>query len=293
MKNITFEQVVLFLWSKKINILLASLVSALIFFSGSYFFQDKYMSKTTLVSSNTQFSPNSGGLSSIASFAGIGVPSMADPKILEAIKTIQSFQFFQKLSLRENFQINIIAAKSWDFETQEIIYDTSSLVVEGDKRIPLAHPQLIHQEFINNLEMKFDSDGGFLEMSYEHYSPIFAAEVLNHITIKINEHFRNQDMLKAKKSVDYLYTQLAQTNLSEVRESLSNIVESQLENLMLAEASEDDYLFKVIDSAQVPIFSSSFGKAVVIIFGLFSGIVLSFLFYLTLFYYRNSFKDLS
>lgn len=87
MKNITFEQVVLFLWSKKNNILFASLVSALIFFLGSYFFQEKYMSKTTLVSSNTQFSPNSGGLSSIASFAGIGVPSMADPKTLATINS--------------------------------------------------------------------------------------------------------------------------------------------------------------------------------------------------------------
>ena len=254
-----------------------------------FFFQDRYTSTTTLVSSNTKFSSNTGGLGAIAGFAGFGVPSMTEPKILEAIKTIESYKFFKEISKNEDFLVNIAAAKGWDPQTKKIIFDKSSFVTDEGNEILIMHPQAIHQKFLNDLELNFDSDGGFLELSFEHYSPYFTKEVLDEITFSLNSFFRYEDILKAEKSIDYLYSQLAQTNLSEVRESLANIVESQLESLMLAEASEDDYLFKIIDPPQVPIGKSSFSKFVIAFIGLFSGLILSIFLFITLFYYKYSF----
>ena len=179
MEDITFERIVLYLWSKKLNILFASLISASIFFAGSFFFQDRYTSTTILVSSNAKFSANTGGLGSLAGFAGLGVPSMTDPKILEAIKTIESYKFFKEISKNEDFLVNIAAAKGWDPQTKKIIYDKSSFVIDEGNEILTMHPQAIHQRFLNDLEVNFDSDGGFLELSFEHYSPYFAKEVLD------------------------------------------------------------------------------------------------------------------
>ena len=49
-----------------------------------------------------------------------------------------------------------------------------------------------------------DIETGYLTISVEHYSPIYAKDLLNTIIDELNSLVREQDLLKSTKSLNYL-----------------------------------------------------------------------------------------
>ena len=62
---------------------------------------------------------------------------------------------------------------------------------------------------------------------------------------------RSIDIDNAKNSIDYLNEYYKSTNVQSLRQSISNLQESQMQKLMLA-SSNSDYIFKILDAPYIP-----------------------------------------
>lgn len=79
-----------------------------------------------------------------------------------------------------------------------------------------------------------------------------------------------KDIQEAKKSIRYLEAQITKTNISEVKTTLSSLIEEQTKTLMLAN-SRDEYMFKIVDPAFVPEEKSEPKRALIVIVATFFG----------------------
>lgn len=126
-----------------------------------------------------------------------------------------------------------------------------------------------------------DSKSGLITLEFNHYSPFFAKKMLELLLVDINNEIKVKDIQEAEKSIRYLETQMTQTNISEIKTTLSSLIEEQTKKLMLAN-SRAEYMFKVIDPAFVP--EEKFGpkRTIIVIvttlFGFVFGIFIVLLF---------------
>ena len=91
--------------------------------------------------------------------------------------------------------------------------------------------------------VSMDIETGYLTISVEHYSPIYAKDLLNTIIDELNSLVREQDLLKSTKSLNYLEEKTRLSSFIEVKTAFNKIIESQIKTQMLAEI-DDEYLLK-------------------------------------------------
>ena len=75
--------------------------------------------------------------------------------------------------------------------------------------------------------------------------------MVNKLVEDVNDFVRKQDVQQATKSINYLQEQAATTPLTDLRAMFYELIQSQIETMMLAEA-RTEYVFKVIDPAIAP-----------------------------------------
>ena len=125
--------------------------------------------------------------------------------------------------------------------------------------------------------VSMDIETGYLTISVEHYSPIYAKDLLNTIIDELNSLVREQDLLKSTKSLNYLEEKTRLSSFIEVKTAFNKIIESQIKTQMLAEI-DDEYLLKRIDPPFIPEKKSSPRRA-------FLCIVITFLGFLSSIFY--------
>ena len=81
----------------------------------------------------------------------------------------------------------------------------------------------------------------------------------------------------AQKSLDYLNKSSAETSNQYLKDSISYLMQSQMNTLMLA-SSNDDYVYKIIDSPIVPELKIKPNRAIICVLGTFIGFVISLFF---------------
>ena len=115
-----------------------------------------------------------------------------------------------------------------------------------------------------------DIQTGYLTVSVEHYSPVYAKDFLNTIINELNSLVRKQDLLKSTKSLNYLQDKTRASELIEAKSAFNKIIESQIKTQMLAEI-DDEYLLKRIDPPFTPEKKSSPRRAYLFIVITFAG----------------------
>jgi uncharacterized protein involved in exopolysaccharide biosynthesis len=88
---------------------------------------------------------------------------------------------------------------------------------------------------------------------------------------------RQRALSEASHNVAYLRDQLAVTSVISIQQSISNLLEADLQRLMLAQGTEE-FSFRIIDRAHVPKEPSYPNRAILILVAVILGIVLSILF---------------
>ena len=63
----------------------------------------------------------------------------------------------------------------------------------------------VYEEYIQMLSIRQDKRSGFVYISVEHMSPIFAKYFIDIVTQKVNDLIRNQAMQESSAALDYLY----------------------------------------------------------------------------------------
>lgn len=252
--------------------------------------KDYYKSTALVAVQNNQGSglSMSSNMTGLASLAGVDVSGLSggDNNLSLALATLKSKSFFKKLLDEDMILENIMAAESYNFSSGYIKYDESLYNV--DKKIwvrkvsaPYSETpsyQEAYKEFHKNIFAVYeDPKTGYITLSIEHVSPVFAYELLYSIINNINTYTREKELIKTEKALDFLNQELSNDNTSIIDKSISSLIANELQNKMMANIS-DEFLLEIIDEPFTPQAKSSPGALLTILLALFCGLSFSFLY---------------
>lgn len=239
--------------------------------------------------SNSSTSNSLQGYSSLAGLAGIKVPSVSNGvSSLIVIEKLKTLSFFENNILPNIFLPDLMAVKSWDNQKNVVIYDesiydqTSNTWVKYNQ-IPNKKEPSVQESFEvfknSNLKIIEDNTTGFLTIAVQHQSPILAKEWTELCVNQINIFYRQKDKMESEKSINYLNKQINISNISEVKQAISQLIQEKTKQLALIEANEF-YVYEYIDPPAIMENKSEPKRALIIIFSFLLGFLISFVYLL-------------
>ena len=197
-------------------------------------------------SNSSQSLNNLGGL---ASFAGINISSTSGGNSTKAITKITTLSFFEENILPNIFLPDLMAVKTWDEDSNSVIYNSSYNVQTG-KWNNIPHPQKSYKAFKSKLQVSEDYETKFLTISVKHESPHIAKEWTELVVNQINDYFRAKDKREAESAMNFLNTQMALTSYTEIKQVVAQILKQKMQQLTLIEANKF-YVFSYLDQPAV------------------------------------------
>lgn len=278
------------LWNDKFKITAITLIAALLSILIAITQPNIYTASAILAPSTTNdnLSNKLSQFSTIAGFAGVNLPPSNATPAQEAIKRMKTFEFFSKYFLPNINIYNLYAVDEWNSDNDTIIYNDeidagkqSSMTTASSNKIPSDQDLfLIYKKIIN---ISVDQKTLFVTLSVEHKSPNIAKKWVNIIIKNINSSMRFEDNKIASDSVNYLTEYSESTNIQSLKDSISNLLESQMQTLMLT-SSIENYVFKTLDPPIAPEERSSPNRALICIFGTLLGGMISVFYVLISFF---------
>ena len=222
----------------------------------------------------------SGQLGGLASLAGVNLGAGKSDKTDLALEILKSRVFFSKFAEKHNILPDLMAVKEWDMPTNTIVYDEDIYSSESDEwvrevrapRKPKPSMQEAKIEFDKLLELGLKEDSPMVIISIKHYSPVVARDWVNWLISDLNQAMKERDKKEAELNINYLESQINQTNIVEQKSLLYQLIEEQAKTLMFAEV-RTEYVFKVIDKAVISEIKSSPRRALIVLLGTILGFI--------------------
>jgi LPS O-antigen subunit length determinant protein (WzzB/FepE family) len=281
------------LWAGRVKIVAITAIFAIasIFYALSVpnqYKADVLLSPT--VSSGGGLSGALGQLGGLASLAGVsmGGGNNSDGKV--AIKIMQSWSFIEGFIDNNNLEVGLSAIYGWDQATNKLLINTATYDPESEKWLSddgMPSSWELYQSFLGRLSVSEDKKSGLLKVSIEYYSPLIAKQWLDLYVAAINAHMQQREMAKVTRNIEYLQIQIKKTSIAEMQEVFYTIIEEQIKNKMLAEASPE-FVFYSVSPSMVPEVKSQPKRALICILGTLLGGMLSVLVVLVSHYGRKS-----
>jgi uncharacterized protein involved in exopolysaccharide biosynthesis len=274
------------IWSGKwiIIVMTAAFAIASVFYALSL--PNIYKSEALLAPADAE---QQGGLGAIAgqfgglaSLAGINLGGGKADKTALAIEIIKSREFFSNFAQKHNILPDLMAAISWDLKTNTAIYNEDDFSSENGEWLRQVKPPKKAKPSMQEAKTVFDKlftivqieDTGMITISVEHFSPYIAKLWVDWLTEDINLVMKVRDKDEAQRSIIYLQSQIAKTNIVEQQTLLYQLIEEQAKTLMFVEV-RDEYVFKTIDPALVTEEKAKPKRALIVVLVLLMGGILS------------------
>lgn len=243
-----------------------------------------YESKALLVpiSSSSSISSALRDYSALSGIAGISIPSVGNQdNYVRAIPKINSLSFFENSIMPNIYLPDLMAVKSWDAKTNTLFFDNSIYDMKSntwvrdhsynEKQIPSSQEsyEVFKTKHLNFIE---DRKAGIFTLSIKHQSPFIAKQWTELVVSQINNFYRLKDKSEIEKRVSYLNNQISITSLTEVKQVLAQLIQTEFKKLAILEANEY-YVFDYIDPPKVMEKKSGPKRALIaILSALFGGI---------------------
>ena len=273
-------------WNKKFFVVSLTSIFAIISVIYSLSLPNVYTSTSLLAPSNQEdtFTSRLGGMSGLASLAGVNLSQSNATTSDEAIGRVKSFNFFSNYILPNIKLENLLAVKEWVSESNTIIYDQgvfdskTNKWLGNDFNINNTQPsnQQAYRRYSDIFSINVDEENGFVSFSIKHQSPELAKKWLDLIIYNINESMREIDKRDAQNAINFLNESTNTTSIQSIREVISALLESKMQTLMLASTNKD-YVFKVLDSPIVPELKSGPYRSIICLIGTLIGGFISLL----------------
>ena len=200
--------------------------------------------------------------SNLASLAGIDLSNQGGNSAEEVIKMIYSREFLNHLLNFDDVKVNIVAAKSFDFISNDIIYDEDlydyknsiwkrAADVKKNRVSEPSYVEVFDDFYIEKISASKDKLSGLIFISFEHPSPYFAQHFIELLINELNETTRNKDIEDFNRALLYLSDQQKNYTNTQIKKTLSKLEEKYIELQMLAK-SKKDYLVESIDPPYLP-----------------------------------------
>ena len=196
----------------------------------------------------------------LASLAGINLADGSLDKTTLGLEILKSRKFISEFIKHHDILAPLMAAKSWDEDTEELKIDSGIYDVVAMKWVRAVSPprkvvpsqQEAYEKFIEDvLSVEQDKTTGFITIGIEHYSPIVAKQWVDWLVQDINATVMQQDVDKAEQAIKYLQEQITATSLAGLQNIFFRLMEEQTKTVMLARVSPE-YMFRTIDPAVAP-----------------------------------------
>jgi uncharacterized protein involved in exopolysaccharide biosynthesis len=201
----------------------------------------------------------------LASLAGVSIGGTSQK--FEAIALLQS-RFLTEKFIEENNLLPILFPKLWDAKAGRWISN-------DPKKIPTLWKGDVQFKKIRSVVQ--DPKTELVTLNVLWPDPVLAAKWANGLIALTNQLSRDRVLKNSDRHIEYLRDQAARTQLVPVQEALSNLMEGEYKQAMLAGGNEE-YALKVIDPALVPETPSSIRRAFIVLGGLFGGLFVACLF---------------
>ncbi len=269
------------LWAGKIKILAITTIFAIasVFYALSV--PNQYKATALLAPAQYEsagLSGSLGQLGGLASLAGVNLNSGGSGETQMAKSIMVSWNFIEGFIKSNNLADELVAVEGWNQESNELqinkkVYDVKNQRWLVDKPTSWS----LFKSFSSRLSVSEAGNSGFLSISIEHYSPYLAKQLLDLYISAINKHMQELQVIKVNNNINYMQEQIKRTSIAEMQEVFYTIIEEQIKNKMLAEASPD-YAFVAVNASMLPEEKSQPKRAIICIaITLFGGILSVFL----------------
>ena len=241
------------LWKAKKLIILITAIFAIGSVVYSLSLNNYYQSGSIFIARSASGNQGLSQYSGLAAMAGIKLPSSGEDKAAQMIELIKSRKFVKHLMTFENILPSILAAKSYNNSTQELLFNQRLYESETKtwKNNEIPSYLKAHKSYLGMLSITQDKKTGFIYINIEHISPVFAKDFLELIIRESNELIRKKDMEESKQGLEYLTSELSKTPFVEIKESINALIEVQLETQMMAQINQD-YILMEIEPPFIP-----------------------------------------
>ena len=241
------------LWTAKKLIILITAIFAIGSVVYSLSLNNHYKSGSIFLARSASGNQGLSQYSSLAAMAGISLPSSREDKAAQMIELIKSRKFVKHLMTFENILPSILAAKSYNNSTQELLFNQKLYESETKtwKNNEIPSYLKAHKAYLGMLSINQDKKTGFIYINIEHISPVFAKDFLELIIRESNELIRKKDMEESKQGLEYLTSELSKTPFVAIKESINALIEVQLETQMMAQINQD-YILVEIEPPFIP-----------------------------------------
>lgn len=180
------------------------------------------------------------GLSSIAGAVGVSLGGGQTNQGDIIVKTIRSKTFLEHLLKFDGVLPSLVAAESFNPSLASISFNEkaySSINNEWNRSVPTVHEA--YKIYSRQLSVRQDQGDNFIYIEFNHISPNFAHDFVTLIIDQLNMILRNKSLIEANAALDFLESELTNTFLIELRNSISSLIQKQLEKKMLADVSKN------------------------------------------------------
>ena len=269
--QVNLSDVIHALWRGKWLVALLTVLLAAVAGGAAWLMPDKYEA-TILVSPATSTSGSGqlgGGLGAIASeFGGLaslaGITIGADAKKSESLAVLESQALTEKF-IHENKLLPVLFSDEWD--PQAMKWKTQS----ADKAPTLWKA---NRFFKGNVRTVETAKNGLVTMTITWTDPKAAADWANGIVRMTNEYLRDKAIAEAERNIAYLNEQALKTEIVGVRQAIYRLLESEINQAMIARGNEE-FALRVLDPAAVPEVRSSPKPIIWILLAVFGSFLIS------------------
>ena len=246
------------LWSGKKKIITVTIIASIISIAAALMITNVYRSEAILApaTKSSELSKLANQYAGIASVAGISLPGGDDSQtnVINGIEILRSFDFFEEFIGKHDLSFLLMAPNGWNKESNTLRINKKIYNISEKKWVSKIQysidgkptTQTIHRYFHKELfSVSRDIKTGLVTITFDHYSPFVAQQILELIIEEINEISRNEAITRASKSIEYLEEEIKTTQLKEVRNGLNGLIQSQIETIMIAK-STPEHLFKIL-----------------------------------------------
>ncbi|MDC3106763.1 Wzz/FepE/Etk N-terminal domain-containing protein [SAR86 cluster bacterium] len=209
-------------------------------------------------------------LGALASLSGISIPTSSN-KVQTSLAILKS-RIFLETFIKNNNIMQILYSDDWDQEKQ---------VWKEEPNILAALTS-----FRSFIDYKFDLDSGVINFSIDYVDPYVAKEWANKLIGSLNDYLRDEEIKYSENSIIYLEDQARNSEIDSLKLMINSLILEEIKKITIAKAS-NDFAFKVLDPAVVPLEKIGPQKRVIVILGTLMGLIFSILFVFGAKFYGN------
>ncbi len=177
-------------------------------------------------------------LGGLASLAGIEIPSADSGEPLAVLRS----KTFARDFIEDKALMPVLYAAKWNAAAHEWAVpeaqrpDIRDAVAYFDQSIRIVGE---------------DKKSGLVTLAIRWTDPVLAADWANTLVRRLNERIRSQAIREAQTSIEYLQKEMAVASVVSLQQSIGRVLENEMQKMALARAN-DEFAFKIVDSATPP-----------------------------------------